>query len=248
MIKKTGKTRSRPIKKEKLMDMMKEMGVKHPSGNLKQLQEKTKALSLSVTYLKDVIREGWIGKPKGALQILYERGWIDPMNIKKYTNKGSVNKFGILDETTSITLWLAKQPNFIGELTLLQYYATKLGVIANWTPKCHPKLAGEGIEYLWALAKLFYRGVRIKRKRNRNMFNRLVQECLCEKKNLHLARARGCSRHAREYMLAYKAIEQLQKEESDTAGCHTTNENCSSSASKNNCKQNTMKTEYVPAI
>jgi hypothetical protein len=83
-----------------------------------------------------------------------------------------VNKFGILDETTSTTLLLTKQPNCIGELTLLQYYATKLGLTANHTPKCHPELAGEGIEYLWALAKLFYRGGRIERKRNRNMFNR----------------------------------------------------------------------------
>jgi hypothetical protein len=31
------------------------MGVKHPSGNLKQLQEMDKALSLPVTYLEDVI-------------------------------------------------------------------------------------------------------------------------------------------------------------------------------------------------
>jgi hypothetical protein len=116
------------------------------------------------------------------LQILYERGWIDPAKIKKYTEKGSVNKFGILDKTTSTTLLLAKQPNFIGELTLLQYYATKLGITANCTPKCHPELASEGIEYLWSLAKLFYRGTRIKRKRNRNMFNRLVQEYLCEKR------------------------------------------------------------------
>jgi hypothetical protein len=49
-------------------------------------------------------------------------------------------------------------------------------------------------------------------------------------------------------MLAYKAIEQLQKEELDVAGCHTTNESCSSSASKNNCKQHTTKAEYVLAI
>jgi hypothetical protein len=47
------------------MDMMKQMGVKHPSGNLKQLQEKAKALSLPIIHLKDVIQEGWIGKPKG---------------------------------------------------------------------------------------------------------------------------------------------------------------------------------------
>jgi hypothetical protein len=55
------------------MDMMKEMGVKHPSGNLKQQQEKAKALSLPVTYLKDVIQEGWIGKPKGGIANLIQK-------------------------------------------------------------------------------------------------------------------------------------------------------------------------------
>jgi hypothetical protein len=42
-----------------------------------------------------------------------------------------VNKFGILDETTSTTLLIAKQPNFIGELALLQNYATQLGATAH---------------------------------------------------------------------------------------------------------------------
>ena len=31
------------------------------------------------------MKEGWIGKQKGALQILFERGWINPVLIYLYT-------------------------------------------------------------------------------------------------------------------------------------------------------------------
>jgi hypothetical protein len=42
------------------------------------------------------------------------------------------------------------------ELTLLQYYAQEMGVKVDRAPKWHPEIAGEGIEYIWALAKLYY--------------------------------------------------------------------------------------------
>jgi hypothetical protein len=40
-------------------------------------------------YCKD---EGWLYKPKGSLQILYERGFIDERNLSKYSNKGKTNQ------------------------------------------------------------------------------------------------------------------------------------------------------------
>ena len=51
---------------------------------------------------------------------------------------------------------MQKQPDFLSELTLLKYHGTKLGVVIDRTPKCHPEMAGEGIKYAWALVKLFY--------------------------------------------------------------------------------------------
>jgi hypothetical protein len=47
-------------------------------------------LNLPVDYTEDVIEEGWLNKPKGSLQILYERGFIDPDNIGQYTDMGTV--------------------------------------------------------------------------------------------------------------------------------------------------------------
>jgi hypothetical protein len=85
-------------------------------------------------------------------QVLYEQGWIDPHNYKKYTEKGQVGDMGMVLEETSINSLMKKQSDFLHELTLLQYYGQKLGVQVDRTPKCHPEMAGEGIEYLWALA------------------------------------------------------------------------------------------------
>jgi hypothetical protein len=42
--------------------------------------------------------------------------------------------------------------DFQDEETLLQYHGRMLGVKVDQTPKCHPEMAGEGIEYFF-----FYR-------------------------------------------------------------------------------------------
>ena len=66
------------------------------------------------------------------------------------------------------------QSDFLNEVTLLQFHAEKLGVKIDSTPKCHPELAGEGIEYLWVLAKFFYRQSPIGEKRTKEKFKKLV--------------------------------------------------------------------------
>jgi hypothetical protein len=85
---------------------------------------------------------------------------------------------GILLENTSINLMIQSQPDFLSELTLLQYHGNKLGVLVDRTLKCHPELAGEGIEYVWALAKLHYRNQLLMPKRTKEAFRTLVDESL----------------------------------------------------------------------
>jgi hypothetical protein len=46
-------------------------------------------------------------------------------------------------------MMMDSQMDFIEEETLLQYHGRQLGVIIDRTPKCHPEMAGEGIEYNW---------------------------------------------------------------------------------------------------
>jgi hypothetical protein len=118
---------------------------------------------------------------------------------------------GLLDEASSIKLLMEKQPDFCQELTFLQYYAKQMGVKVDRSPKCHPEIAGEGIEYIWALAKLYYQMQAIERKRSKEDFQKLVQECLSQvtvtKRSIQMS-----SHCAHEYMLLYKALYDLQSE------------------------------------
>ena len=52
--------------------------------------------------------------------------------------------------------------NFIEEDTLLQTNALNMGyiiyyILVNRTPKCHPGISGEGIEYSWGCKNNYYR-------------------------------------------------------------------------------------------
>jgi hypothetical protein len=208
---KTGKFRKKDILKNKLVEDLKEMGIEKPGGTLKQLQLHCKRLNLPTAYQEERIEEGWVNKPKGSFQVLYERGWINPNMWKQYTNEGRKDEMGNLIQKTSIDHLMQQQPDFQSELTLLQYYAKQLGVIVDRTPKCHPELAGEGIEYVWAFAKLFYRNKPLRMKKTKGAFQQLVEQCL-SRENLSIAKVRKCSRRAREYMLAYKAFELVQEE------------------------------------
>ena len=89
---KTIGTKVRVLNKCELIMNLKEAGICNPKGTKKQLQQlcESKGNPLAVTERK--IDEGWARKSKGAKQILFERGWIDPTNIHFYTEKGKKMK------------------------------------------------------------------------------------------------------------------------------------------------------------
>lgn len=108
------------------------------------------------------IKEGWIYKPKGMTQIAYERGLIDTNNLHLYTKDGHRDEDRkILDKEFSLHDIIASCTDFAEEKTLLQTNSEQIGkkrnmsVLIDRTPKCHPELAGEGIEYTWENAKQF---------------------------------------------------------------------------------------------
>ena len=45
-------------------------------------------------------------------------------------------------------------------------------LFVDWSPKCHPEVAGEGIEYAWAQAKSYIRRIPISRRRAVDEFKR----------------------------------------------------------------------------
>jgi hypothetical protein len=52
--------------------MLESENIVNPKGNLKKLQQQCKALNLPIQCNETVLIKGWVGKPKGAFQILYE--------------------------------------------------------------------------------------------------------------------------------------------------------------------------------
>ena len=141
----------------------------------------------------------WVGKQKGLLQILWERGWVDISRLGKYTIDGSKDGFGIKQLDTSLKFLMANCVDFEEEESLLQSMGTKMGVIIDRTPKCHCELAGEGIEYSWGCAKNEYRRKPLSSKRKKETWRQTVRECL-SREVLTTERIRKFSRQAREYI------------------------------------------------
>ena len=76
----------------------------------------------------------------------------------------------------SIDSMMKLQKNFMNKITLVQLHAPKPGISIDCSPKCHSELEGEEIDYLWALAKWYYRRLPILSKRSKTKFVKLVNE------------------------------------------------------------------------
>ena len=143
-------------------------------------------------------------------------GFIDPaVELSKaerfYTNDGKKDAFGNLIPGTSLRKMMSSLIDFINEETLLQYHGKTLGVIVDRSPKCHPEVAGEGIEYSWECAKGKYRRLPIADKRKKDNFRNSVRECLDRETVLTIERQQMFSKRAQQYMLAYHSIEESKE-------------------------------------
>ena len=203
-----GSTREVELTKEELMENLKAVGIT-AKGKKEDLVKVCTNNNLPLKRTETIVDEGWCDKAKGSLQILWERGWIDPSKSHKYyTKEGKKDLYGLVDESTSIDCLMAKQPDFLEQETLLQYYGKLLGVETDRSPKCHPEIAGEGIEFNWGCSKVYYRSQPIARKRCKDNFYELVDESLGSMV-LNIGLCRNNARRARLYMLAYKALEDV---------------------------------------
>jgi hypothetical protein len=73
-------------KKEKTAAMLR-AELKISSANRSKFRKAeliAKAKEAGIEYEEPVILEGWYGKPKGMLQVLWERGFIDSTKLDKY--------------------------------------------------------------------------------------------------------------------------------------------------------------------
>ena len=86
-------------------------------------QEGTKVVALCnrngipIVREEPKVKEGWVGKSKGLLQVLWERGFIDTSNLSRYTPTGRKKELGNIDMSMSLHHMMAMCPDFLNEPT-----------------------------------------------------------------------------------------------------------------------------------
>jgi len=123
------------------------------------------------------------------------------------------NEAGKVEYSSVLSMCL----DFLEEKTCLMYLGEHLNVEVDRSTKCHPELAGEGIEYTWGRAKGLYRKARLLDKKGKENFLALVKRCLSTEEGKDLgsltpAMIRKFSRRARQYILTYFWIEHGMEE------------------------------------
>ena len=156
--------------------------------------------------------EGYIGKPKGIYQVLYERGlWKKGMKGKE-TNadiaKNILKGKTPLPLDLSAEIVLANCQDFREELSALEELITSRGHILIKSPKCHPEIAGAGIEYSWGKSKMFYaRNNHHTKTVKMNEFKDRVLAAL-SKEVLTMERIWAYERRTRDYCRLYSEVDE----------------------------------------
>jgi hypothetical protein len=180
--------------------------------NKDEIKELANGFGIEIFHEVDDVIEGWVGKPKGVLQILYERGYIDPnRDLKEYSLDGKEEWKDDDGEIRQrylpfcLRYILSQCSDFKNEITAMEDLALRLSINDSdvsimFTPKYHCEIAGEGIEYSWGLAKKYYRNLQLSQKKGVANFRISVKSCVSRVTNLSARRFCGLIRR---YMLAY---------------------------------------------
>jgi len=209
----TEKQKAKQLTKTELVEKLMETEFGKVEGRVKlrsmkatELRTKAQQLGISVIQIQThkTIR-GWEHAPKGLLQVLWERGFIDPKKWQQYKRRVLDDNNDLVEEL-SMEHIMANCWDFANEKSQLEFVCEQLGARALFTTKYHAEMAGEGVEYSWAHSKNTYRGVSLSKKKGKTNFTATVKSCIA-RELLTTELIRKFSRRARAYMLAYKAFE-----------------------------------------
>ena len=206
------------------VELKREMINKQPGcnikGNAEQIRDRARLMGLTLDKVENKVLEGWVGKPKGMKQIAFERGFIDLENIKLYTKDGPKDEDGkTIDESFSLKKIISGLTDFVEEETLLQVMSKRIGtsrgmnVTVDRSPKGHPEVAGEGIEYTWANSKIYLRSVPLDNRRTKAQFLDAVRLSISRDSGAQLSRPKisKFSGRARDFIAAYYLLHNQNK-------------------------------------
>ena len=200
--------------KRELYDALLSMGVLDLPKYMNKISREdlvARATAKLIPIEKIPFEEGWSGKPKGLLQILWERGWVDDTRVRLYLLEAR-DESGEIIEEYSLRAMMESCLDFAEEETRLQQIAKEYDCIVKYTPKYHAEIAGVGIEYSWGAAKSHFRRIPLEGKRTKQLFHDAVWESLAVLSKLTV---RKCARRARQYIQAYYVIEVLKQGDED---------------------------------
>jgi hypothetical protein len=166
-----GTAKSRAKTKIELLKELRQSG--YNTTKQRYLKEDLVALcglrNICTTVEEQKVKEGWLGKPKGMLQVLWEHGWIDSSKVvtaksMRYSKDGKKEDFGEdgkLKEASrqyALSYLLQQCMDFKNEKSDLEHLTAELSgrdttISILFTPQYHCEPAGEGIKYCWGAAK-----------------------------------------------------------------------------------------------
>lgn len=186
--------------------------------NKSQLKAVCEQKNIATFKMIPKIVQGWLGKPKGLLQILWETGWVDGNEYKgaalyEYYNKeGKKDAAGNLIPGTNLVAILQERHDFKNELTMMEYVGKRCGLIVKMSPKCHCEIAGESIEVVWGIGKVRLRRIPHSDRDTAEKFRALVED-MWSKDKIGYNQLRGAFRTHRAYILSYYEIHKEQAAE-----------------------------------
>jgi hypothetical protein len=134
------------LTKKELQEILLTYGIT-AKGRLAEMQKTVTNLGILIEQINNKILEGWEGKLKGLLQVLWERGWINNKNkaYHNYNILGKKNEYSLLMPVTSLKSLMAGCMDFEEEETMLQYMVTEMGAGVVRSLKCYAEITGKGI-------------------------------------------------------------------------------------------------------
>ena len=198
-----------------LVDKIKQTGYQirgHLSKD--ELERIAKEKNIALTYEYNIKKEGWMGKPKGLLQILWERGFVDEKNVSLYSLKGKkyqLDEDGNLKkqfERYSLRTLMKRCSDFANEKSAMEHLFIQLSRKAEPTlsmlisPKYHCEVAGEGIEFDWGMLKRRFRSFSLEEKNTKQKFNKCVRDGV--ENYMTIKNVINFAGLSRRYMMAYR--------------------------------------------
>mmetsp|Transcript_17808 Transcript_17808/g.47436 ORF Transcript_17808/g.47436 Transcript_17808/m.47436 type:complete len:426 (-) Transcript_17808:240-1517(-) len=177
------------------------------------------------------------GKPIGLATALFQRGlWHPDGMVLRLTSKNVQHYRTCACEGDAILPCcraremvhvMAEQPDFAAQQSALEELVHAQGHRVIFSVKCHPEMAGNGIEYAWGMAKLQFRrrfNDLSTQRQAENVSKSLSTESVVDKDGvlrsapLCLERVRKYSRRARTYRYLYEKYGEKLQELADERG------------------------------